>query len=43
VAEAGIGTDGQIPGIDRPIIEKYVSDLQSLGLLTSSMSRPSIN
>lgn len=43
VAEAGIGTDGQIPGIDRPIIEKYVSDLETLGLLTSSMSRLSIN
>lgn len=32
VAAHGIG-DGRIPGIDRPIIEKYLADLQHLGLL----------
>ncbi|GAB3223561.1 carboxylic acid reductase [Mycolicibacterium hippocampi] len=46
VSKAGIGVDGEIPGIDRSIIEKYVSDLECLGLLTAAsrvISRPSID
>jgi len=37
VAEAGIGIGGAIPAIDRRIIEKYISDLELLGLLDPSM------
>jgi fatty acid CoA ligase FadD9 len=33
VANAGIGVDGDIPQIDKSIIEKYLSDLELLGLL----------
>ncbi len=33
VMAAGIGPDGDIPHIGRPVIEKYVSDLELLGLL----------
>lgn len=31
--DSGIGSDGGIPHIGRPVIEKYVSDLELLGLL----------
>lgn len=33
VARTGIGIDGDIPQIDKSIIEKYLSDLELLGLL----------
>ncbi|WP_396882805.1 carboxylic acid reductase [Mycobacterium sp. SMC-4] len=35
VAEAGIGVEGAIPHIDAPIVEKYLCDLEFLGLLDS--------
>jgi fatty acid CoA ligase FadD9 len=34
VMDCGIGPDGDIPHIGPPVITKYVTDLQSLGLLT---------
>jgi fatty acid CoA ligase FadD9 len=37
VAEAEIGIGGAIPVIDRRIIEKYISDLELLGLLDPSV------
>jgi fatty acid CoA ligase FadD9 len=36
VAEAQVGGHGTIPGIDAVIIAKYLSDLESLGLLGAS-------
>ncbi len=33
VAQAGIGTDGEIPHITKATVEKYLSDLELLGLL----------
>ena len=33
VARANIGSNGQVPRLSRPIIEKYLSDLEHLGLL----------
>ena len=36
VAEAGIGATGDIPSIGKPVIEKYLSDLELLRLLDSA-------
>jgi len=36
VAHTGIGADGEIPHINRAIIEKYLSDLELLGLLDAN-------
>jgi fatty acid CoA ligase FadD9 len=40
VAHTGIGADGEIPQINRAIIEKYLSDLELLGLLDANHRAP---
>jgi fatty acid CoA ligase FadD9 len=35
VRDAGIGPDSDIPSISRELVEKYVTDLQNLGLLSN--------